>query len=222
MTSLSYFLKPSLRSRRWRRSFYRVIILAFVILFTLDIFRIAFPRNDSHREILTLSAASKRLSIFIASIHWNNEQIIRSHWSKALLDFISEYGADNVYVSILEGGSWDDTKGALRELDVELRNAGVERNVELQDLSHEDMIKQGPSPGGADWIQTSRGKKEMRRIPYLAGLRNTVMEHLKEIGQREKNPRRFDRVLWLNDVVFQVINISSINQLLALQMLILL
>ena len=107
-------------------------------------------------------------------------------------------------------------------MDVELRNAGVERNVELQDLSHEDMIRQGPGPGGAGWIQTSRGKKEMRRIPYLAGLRNTVMEYLKEIGQREKNPRRFDRVLWLNDVVFQVINISSINQLLASQMLILL
>lgn len=127
-----------------------------------------------------------------------------------MLDFISEYGADNVYVSILEGGSWDDTEGALRELDVELTNAGVERNVELQDLSHEDMIKQGPSPGGAGWIQTARGKKEMRRIPYLAGLRNTVMEHLKEIGQREKNPRRFDRVLWLNDVVFQTSDVLAL------------
>lgn len=210
MTSLSYLLKPSPRSRRWRRSFYRVIILAFVILFTLDIFRIAFPGHDGHRETLSLSATSNRPSIFIASIHWNNEEIIRSHWSKALLDFISKYGAENVYVSILEGGSWDGTKGALRELDIQLRDAGVERNVELQDVSHEAMIKQGPGPEGSGWIQTSREKKEFRRIPYLAGLRNTVMEHMKEVGKREENPRRFDRVLWLNDVVFQTSDILAL------------
>jgi len=32
-----------------------------------------------------------------------------------------------VYISIIESGSWDDTKGALGELDKELGELGVEK-----------------------------------------------------------------------------------------------
>lgn len=43
--------------------------------------------------------------IFLSSIHWNNEDIIKSHWSAAILALVEEIGIDNVYVSIYESGS---------------------------------------------------------------------------------------------------------------------
>jgi hypothetical protein len=48
------------------------------------------------------------------------------------------------------------------------------------------------------WIYTSREKLELRRIPYLARMRNKVLEPL------ENGNVTFDRVLFLNDVVFSV------------------
>ena len=127
--------------------------------------------------------------------------MIRSHWSAAVLDLVRHYGADNVYISIVESGSMDNSKHALRELDAELEKLGVERSIELLDTTHEDEMAKTPGPG---WISTSRGKKELRRIPYLSGIRNRVMEKLNVLAARENGKRTFDKILWLNDVIFTV------------------
>jgi hypothetical protein len=92
--------------------------------------------------------------IFIASIHWNNEAILRSHWIPAVLGLVEHFGKENVYVSVQESGSWDDSKGALRELDQSLEQAGVRRTIILDATTHEDEIKKSPAESG--WIQTSR------------------------------------------------------------------
>ncbi len=49
---------------------------------------------------------------------------------------------------------------------------------------------------------TGRGRSgwEVRRIPHLADLRNRAMRPLREMAPG----RMFDRVLWINDVVFTV------------------
>jgi hypothetical protein len=147
------------------------------------------------------SKANSKDRIFIASMHWTNEAIIRSHWSAAVLDLVKHYGADNIYVSILESGSLDNSKAALRELDAELEKLGVERSIELLDTTHEDEMAKEPGPG---WILTSRGKEELRRIPYLAEIRNRVMGKLHILADRESGKRTFDKILWLNDVIFTV------------------
>lgn len=72
-----------------------------------------------------------RERIFIASIHWNNEAILRSHWVPAVLDLVKELGNERVYVSIQESGSWDDSKGALKYLDQQLETLGVQRRIIL-------------------------------------------------------------------------------------------
>jgi hypothetical protein len=52
-------------------------------------------------------------------------------------------------------------------------------------------------------------KKEMRRIPYLAAARNRAMVPLRELAGREGEQRRvFDKVVWLNDVIFSVCPLS--------------
>jgi hypothetical protein len=137
--------------------------------------------------------------IFIASIHWNNEDILRSHWVPGVLGLVEHFGKDNVYVSVQESGSWDDSKGALRELDQSLEQAGVRRRIILDETTHEDEIRKPPAESG--WIQTPRGAKELRRVPYLAKLRNLVLKPLEELAEAGEH---FDKILFLNDVVFTV------------------
>jgi hypothetical protein len=119
---------------------------------------------------------------------------------------VDHFGKDNVYVSVQESGSWDDSKGALRELDQALEKAGVRRRIILDDTTHEDEIKKSPAENG--WIQTSRGAKELRRVPYLAKLRNLVLKPLQELAEAGEH---FDKILFLNDVVFTVCTSNHIT-----------
>jgi len=110
---------------------------------------------------------------------------------------VQELGIENVFVSIYESGSYDDSKDALRELNATLERLQVRRSVELSDVSHADEIAQQPTEHG--WIKTPNGETHMRRIPFLATVRNRVfqpLEHLTAAGEH------FDTVLFLNDVVF--------------------
>jgi hypothetical protein len=132
--------------------------------------------------------------------------MLRLYWSSALISLVKHLGPQNVFVSILESGSQEDTKGALRDLERSLNEIGVENSISLG----EDVYQQynhllavpGPEEDRTGWIFTGRGEKgwEVRRIPYLADLRNRVLEPLLAMEHR----RRFDRVLWINDVVFTV------------------
>lgn len=140
-----------------------------------------------------------RERLFIASMHWNNEAILRSHWNDAVVHLAHTWGPENVFVSVFESGSWDDTKGALRDLDDQLDRLGVPRNITHSPKTHEDEISAPPTDEG--WINTSRGKKELRRIPYLARLRNLTLRPLEDLMEQGIV---FDKVLFLNDVVFTV------------------
>lgn len=164
------------------------------------------PLNRVSTSSTSSEHGARKERIFIGSMHWNNEKIIRSHWGAAVLDLVRYFGVENVYISIVESGSWDDTKGALRELDAELEKLGVERSIELLETTHTDQVTRIPEPNEEGWVWTSRGKMEMRRIPYLAKVRNRVMEKLKHLAETTDGQERrsFDKVLWLNDVIFTV------------------
>ena len=154
--------------------------------------------STRQHQNLTVKAPNVRgQKVFIASIHWNNEPILRSNWSAAVLELVDYFGPGNVYVSIYESGSWDNSKEVLRVLESDLERKGVQRTVKLSETTHADELKQPPTDG---WIQTPRGKKELRRIPYLSKLRNLALEPLNSLGDGMK----FDKVLFLNDVVFTV------------------
>ncbi|KAI9932282.1 hypothetical protein ASPWEDRAFT_27448 [Aspergillus wentii DTO 134E9] len=143
--------------------------------------------------------------IFIASTHWNNEPILRSHWNNAVVELAKIFGAENVFVSVYESGSWDNSKGALRDLDAQLEQLGVRRKFTLSETTHQDEISAPPASEG--WIDTPRGKKELRRIPYLARLRNLTLKPLEELAEQGIT---FDKVLFLNDVVFTVDDVIAL------------
>jgi hypothetical protein len=110
---------------------------------------------------------------------------------------VQELGIENVFVSIYESGSYDDSKDALRELDAELEGLHVKRSIVLSDISHADEVARQPAEQG--WIKTPDGETQMRRIPFLATVRNYVFEPLERlIAEGEL----FDAILFLNDVVF--------------------
>lgn len=190
---------------RARRRWIRLAFLSTFVLLLLDLHRIINVIPPEARVPPTKDPSTHPTErIFIASMHWNNERILRSHWNAAVLDLARYYGPENVYVSISESGSWDGTKDAIRELDRELGNLGVERTIVMHETTHADEMAGTPGPG---WIWTKRGKQEIRRIPYLAGIRNEVMEPLRRLAQSKNGEkgRYFDKILWLNDVVFKVI-----------------
>ncbi|KAF7176377.1 hypothetical protein CNMCM7691_002506 [Aspergillus felis] len=180
-----------------RRRLLQALLISFALWTVLEVVLI-------YQRVSTVDAIKPRMSqkperIYIASMHWNNEAILRSHWNDAIIQLAKAWGSENVFVSVYESGSWDDTKGALRDLDVELDRLGVRRNITLSDTTHEDEIAASPSSEG--WIDTPRGRKELRRIPYLARLRNLTLRPLEDL---ERRGITFDKILFLNDVVFTV------------------
>lgn len=76
----------------------------------------------------------------------------------------------------------------------------------MSEVTHKDEVERTPGQYDNGWIRTSSGRKELRRIPYLAGIRNKVMEKLKQLEERTDGlgKRSFDKILWLNDVIFTV------------------
>ena len=184
--------------RRW--PFRRFITITFFLLIVGVVFD-SFIKTIKCRSSTgsALKVARQRPRVFIAGIHWNNEIILRSHWNDAVVRLVDKLGHENTFVSIYESGSWDDSKGALRSLDSRLSESNVSRSIILDDTTHADEISM--PPGLTGWIQTTRADKQLRRIPYLARLRNIVLDRLTELSKRNI---MFDRVLFLNDVVFNV------------------
>lgn len=197
-------IRTSLRrfSRSSRSRVFRAFLLLFALFCIVDVLSLTSARQ--HLNLPAKLPNVRGQNIFIASIHWNNEPILRSNWNLAVLNLVEYFGPQNVYVSIYESGSWDDSKEALRLLDNDLETKGVRRTVKLNETTHADELKKPATDG---WIQTPRGKKELRRIPYLSKLRNLALEPLNNL----EDGMKFDKILFLNDVVFTVRTLITID-----------
>ncbi|KAL5120359.1 hypothetical protein ACEQ8H_001649 [Pleosporales sp. CAS-2024a] len=180
-----------------RRSLRQALFLGLVLLAIYDVHQILQCQAAIVIEADAPPPTSER--IYIASIHWNSENILRNHWNNAVVELAHALGKENVYVAVYESGSWDHSKSALRELDEKLGAFDVPRNITLSDTTHADELSVTNDKKTAGWIYTSRGRKELRRIPYLSRLRNWSLEPLLELSRKGQ---KFDKVLFLNDVVF--------------------
>lgn len=178
-----------------RRPTKQLLLLVSIIFHIFEVAQILCCHLSPTDEFVT--QRSER--VYIASIHWNNEQILRSHWNDAVIALANALGRENVFITIYESGSWDDSKGALRELDMALAAHNIRRNITLSETTHLDEIS--VMEKGSGWIDTPRGRRELRRIPYLSRLRNWALRPLQELARQGE---QFDKVLFLNDVVFNV------------------
>ena len=189
------------RVRRFLRSrIPRALLLVFLFFSIVEVLLVRRnlqrgPPGAVEREF----EAPRRERVYIASMHWNNAAILKRHWNDAVAGLVGALGPENVFVSVYESGSWDGSKEARRDRDGRLGEMGAARNITLSDRTHRDEVS--AVPVGEGWVDTPRGRKELRRIPYLAALRNRTLRDLVELYEQGIE---FDKVLFLNDVVFTV------------------
>ncbi|PGH01431.1 hypothetical protein GX51_05238 [Blastomyces parvus] len=197
---------PIFPRRRASHGHVNVLLTSCVLFFAVvDYLVFSTSSLSTPREATDTTLVPGIRSVYVASTHWNNEAILRNHWNAAVVELARKFGKDNIYVSIYESGSWDDSKGALRELDRQLEDLGVDRTIILDPATHEDEINK--PPGNEGWIDTPRGKRELRRIPYLAHMRNKSLEPLERLVQAG---RTFDKIIFLNDVIFSMTDIITL------------
>ncbi|KAH0280929.1 hypothetical protein KCU91_g636, partial [Aureobasidium melanogenum] len=193
------------RRRLFRRISLRYLIVAlilFVVLALVEAFNIHSALEQASLEEPNAFGQQK---IFIVGIHWNNENILRDHWIPAVVALARDIGPQNVFVSIYESGSYDNTKAVLQWLDHALEENGIPRRVILDETTHADEISKPLSDSG--WIETPNGTTQLRRIPYLAKSRNIAMEPLYELQDTNVV---FDKILFLNDVVFTTPDVQKL------------
>ena len=190
---MSYFRRTA-RSRLWRGA---LLLLGAVL--TIDFIRLSRSGGHQHHNS-SVGIPTPTPSVYVASIFWNSAYILHTSWNGAILDLAEKLGPDNIYISIYESGSWDESKQMLRQLQDVLITRGIRHRIVLDETSHEDDIARPPAAEG--WVKTPRGKTELRRIPYLSRLRNKTLKPLIELAA---NGTTFDKVLFLNDVAFTVV-----------------
>ncbi|OAX41049.1 glycosyltransferase family 69 protein [Rhizopogon vinicolor AM-OR11-026] len=120
----------------------------------------------------------KQEKIFVAAMFYNNEQVI-PYWHNSLVKVIHYLGPDNVFVSIVESHSTDNSPQLLEALDADLALMGVPRRILIAD---ESVSK----PDDMSWNN---------RIDFLAATRNRALEPLMEGG--------YDRVVFSNDIYIE-------------------
>ncbi|KAF3491407.1 uncharacterized protein GIQ15_00924 [Arthroderma uncinatum] len=144
--------------------------------------------------------------IFIAS-NIVQEEMIRGPWGNSLMELVDILGEDNVFVSIYENDSGQETGDALRKLAAELPcNSSI---IAGDHISLEDLPK----------TTLPSGDQRVKRIAYLAKIRNRILEPLnsasippsphQESGFNHVKVK-FDRVLFLNDVYFSAIDAAQL------------
>ena len=216
-------------SRRFRRSSQRRVLtfgvwllLALLLLDTLTILKHyrEFSQNlasHTYDDVSELPTPVRGQKIFIVAQFWTNAQIIHSRWGAALLNLVSVLGASNVYVSIYESGSLDNTKEILTYLDTLLTQNNIAHTITLDPSTHADEINVGPYDSAGNprpgWVLPphSNSGKEIRRIPYLARTHNLSLQPL---FKEQTRGTSYDRILFLNDVVFtprDVLTLLSTN-----------
>ena len=106
----------------------------------------------------------------------NNEDVI-PYWSDSIVKAIHYLGEDNVFVSVLESRSDDQSPALLQQLDDRLDAMQVQRRILTNDKA----------------IARPENGQEIDRVRFLSALRNRVLEPLVENGG-------YDKVIFSNDI----------------------
>lgn len=215
-----FLFRPRLVRRR-TRLYQRPALYVLLALFLVDVVLTLRGRGRTVRVAVAEKDASDEArprdlpSVFIVSVHRNTETILREAWNNAVLGLVDYLGPDNVYVSAVESGSQDYTKEALAHLQTGLDARGANYSIrlgatvwqqldELYSWPDRDALP-ADRPG---WIwHAEEDHFALRRIPYLARVRNQAMEPLRQLAAAG---RRFDRVLWINDVAFDTADVLTL------------
>lgn len=170
-----------------------------VLLTLMALFWPSYTKPPAHYQILKSRILQSKESgrgnpdnrkIFIAtSLYDKGGHLVNGAWGEAVLDLVSILGEKNVFLSIYENDSGPEAHAALDAFKPKLRcpNSLVfEEHISLDDIPH---------------ITLPNGSKGIKRIAYLAEVRNRALRPLDE-----PSAVTYDRLLYLNDVVFDPVD----------------
>ena len=198
---------------RLRRLLWRCLnILLTIIGFLLVVTPIFNPSYSTRPDHYT-GSNPKNERVFIAA-NIIDSNLIRGAWGKAVLELIDIIGNGNVFLSIYENDSGEDTKEALREFSAKVKCehsslgcAPTDRTGDKAIVSSHIDVDSLPK------FQILPNEKRTKRLAYLAKVRNHALDPLdappsRDAVKRSNSTARsadaaaFDRLLFLNDVVF--------------------
>ncbi|PGH26898.1 hypothetical protein AJ80_01481 [Polytolypa hystricis UAMH7299] len=173
------------------------IILAVILL--TAIIRPSYTRLPNHYKALRQAVRSSSESgrgnprnekIFIAaSLYDRDGSLAGGQWGENVLQLVDMLGENNVFLSIYENDSGKQGESALLEFERRVKCSKkivYEPHLDVEDISH---------------ITLPNGTNRTKRIAYLAEVRNRALRPLDEPGDV-----KFDKLLYLNDVVFDPID----------------
>ncbi|KAI9796664.1 MAG: hypothetical protein M1835_003460 [Candelina submexicana] len=186
----------------------------FAVIFALAIFTAIFRPSynnppghyNSLRDLVGRSSKSGRANrnnerIFIAA-NIIDEDLIRGAWGDAVLGLIDLLGEQNVFLSVYENDSGPKVTAALQlfEKQVKCNSSIISEHLSLEDI---------PS------ITLPSGEQRVKRVAYLAEVRNRALRPLDATRAREFNEHttidtQFDKLLFLNDVVFSPLDAAQL------------
>lgn len=128
--------------------------------------------------------------VFVAaSIFDPNGDLALGAWGQSIFDLIDLLGPSNVFLSIYENGAGAVAQAALKEFK---NKTTCEHSIVFQEqLSLLDAVPYSQLPDGS---------KRVKRIAYLAEIRNRALRPLDSFSYK------FDKLLYVNDVMFDPID----------------
>ncbi|QKX59167.1 uncharacterized protein TRUGW13939_06299 [Talaromyces rugulosus] len=210
-----HFLFP--RRSRWtkyvsarllRRIIHLVLLLIVAVVAVVAVTFVFFPsytHRPAHYQYLEGSIKRsqepgrgnpRNEKVFIATnLYDRSGDLARGRWGHSLLELVDLLGHDNTFLSIYENDAGEEADRALAELD-----AQVHCNKSIVFEPHYDFSQ-------AETVTLPDGSVRFRRVPYLADLRNQALAPLAE---QNKKGIRYDRILFMNDVYFDPVDIVQL------------
>ncbi|KZF19248.1 glycosyltransferase family 69 protein [Xylona heveae TC161] len=176
--------------RKIRR--FSFISLFFLALLALIILTPLLNPSYLHRPAHYVGGNPFNEKVFIAA-NIVDADLIRGAWGQAVIGLIDELGAENTYLSIYENDSGPETREALAELRQKVK---CRSTIISEHLPRENIPK----------VELPSGEKRIKRIEYLATVRNRALQPLDTIGKFTA----FDKILFLNDVVFSPVDAANL------------
>lgn len=141
-------------------------------------------RDSAHRYIHP--NIFKEKSYYFAINLFNSEEILPNMLVQ-LINVLSFLNFDNIYISIYENGSTDQTQHLLKILQNALTYWNIPHSIISEEYSRPQVY---------------------HRIEYLASIRNKALRPLRKLYKKTK--RRFDKIVFINDILFCSIDVLEL------------
>ncbi|GAB7345892.1 hypothetical protein MBLNU457_4133t3 [Dothideomycetes sp. NU457] len=187
----------------WLHRFLTFLVLVPVLVASLVILVGLFFPSYTHepaqyralRERIGSSHTPGRANVnnekvfIVSSIYDEEGGLVSGAWGNAILSLVDLLGPDNVFLSIYENDADDKARKALDEYRsrVPCNSSLLSEHLPTHNLPH---------------VTLPNGEQYVKRIAFLAEVRNRAMKPLED-PQSPASRVRFDKVLYINDVIFK-------------------